>query len=128
MIHVEWPSSPRAFRNASPSSFLCPRDDSQGALGFAPLCPSVCPSVRHALRYRVCVINSSHSFIPRHTKYVEGYIVFVFPSVRPSFRDSVRLSVRPSIQALTFYVKVLREVFALYYIFESLPFRLLTYD
>ena len=23
---------------------------------------SVCPSVRHALRYRVCVINSSHSF------------------------------------------------------------------
>ena len=29
-----------------------PRDDSQGALRFAP----VCPSVRHALRYRVCVI------------------------------------------------------------------------
>ena len=24
--------------------------------------PSVCPSVRHNLRYRVCVINSSHSF------------------------------------------------------------------
>ena len=51
--------------------FLCPRDDSQGALRFAPVCPSVClsvwpsgrPSVRHALRYRVCVINSSHSFL-----------------------------------------------------------------
>ena len=50
--------------------FLCPCDDSQGALRFAPVCPSVClsvrpsvcPSVRHALRYRVCVINSSHSF------------------------------------------------------------------
>ena len=26
------------------------------------VCMSVCPSVRHALRYRVCVINSSHSF------------------------------------------------------------------
>ena len=26
------------------------------------VCPSVRPSVRHALRYRVCVINSSHSF------------------------------------------------------------------
>ena len=25
--------------------FLCPRDDSQGALRFAPVCPSVCPSV-----------------------------------------------------------------------------------
>ena len=40
-------------------------DDSQGALRFAPVCPSVCPSVRpsvcHALWYRVCVINFSHS-------------------------------------------------------------------
>ena len=26
--------------------FLCPRDDSQGALRFAPVCPSVCLSVR----------------------------------------------------------------------------------
>ena len=26
--------------------FLWPRDDSQGALRFAPVCPSVCPSVR----------------------------------------------------------------------------------
>ena len=26
--------------------FLCPRDDSQGALRFAPVCLSVCPSVR----------------------------------------------------------------------------------
>ena len=30
---------------------------------------------------------------PQHTKYVEGYIVFVFPSVRPFFCDSVRPSV-----------------------------------
>ena len=44
------------------NAFLCPRDHSQGALRFAPVCPSVRPSVRHALRYRVCVINSSHSF------------------------------------------------------------------
>ena len=44
--------------------FLCSRDDSQGALTFAPVCPSVClsiypsvcPFVRHALRNRVCVI------------------------------------------------------------------------
>ena len=48
--------------------FLCPRDDSQGALRFAPACLSVCVSVsvhlsvHHALWYRVCVINSSHSF------------------------------------------------------------------
>ena len=41
---------------------------------------------------------------PRHTKYVMGYIVFVFPSVRPSFCPCIRLM-------LTFYVKVLREVF-----------------
>ena len=40
---------------------------------------------------------------PRHTKYVEGYIVFVFPSVRLSFRPCIRL-------VLTFYVKVFREV------------------
>ena len=26
--------------------FLCPRDDSQGALRFAPVCPYVCLSVR----------------------------------------------------------------------------------
>ena len=41
---------------------LCLRDDTQGAIRFAPVCPSVCPSVHHTLRYRVCVINSSHSF------------------------------------------------------------------
>ena len=35
---------------------------SQGALRFAPVRPSVCPSVHPALRYRVCVINISHSF------------------------------------------------------------------
>ena len=40
-------------------------------------------------------------------------------------------SVRPrrlSIQLLTFYVKVYVKFFALSYIFESLPFRLFTYD
>ena len=42
--------------------FLCPRDDSQGALRFAPVCLSVRLSVCHTLWYRVCVINSSHSF------------------------------------------------------------------
>ena len=33
-------------------------------VGGIKICPclSVCPSVRHALRYRVCVINCSHSF------------------------------------------------------------------
>ena len=33
-------------------------------VGGIKICPclSVRPSVRHALRYRVCVINSSHSF------------------------------------------------------------------
>ena len=30
--------------------FLCPRDDSQEALRFAPVCPSVCPSVRLSIR------------------------------------------------------------------------------
>ena len=44
--------------------FLCPCDDSQGALRFTPVHPSlsICPSFRHSLRYRVCVINFSHSF------------------------------------------------------------------
>ena len=32
------------------SVFLCPRDDSQGALRFAPVCLSVCPSVRSSVR------------------------------------------------------------------------------
>ena len=44
------------------SFFLCPHDDSQGALRFAPVHPSVYPSVRQALLYRVCVINY-HSFL-----------------------------------------------------------------
>ena len=45
------------------SDFFMPRDHSRvGALRFAPVCSSVCPSVPHALQYRVCVINSSHSF------------------------------------------------------------------
>ena len=47
-----------------PTVFLCPRDDSQGALRFAlSVRLSVCPSVFHGLRYRVCVINFSHSFL-----------------------------------------------------------------
>ena len=29
---------------------LCPRDDSQGALRFAPICPSICLSVRLSIR------------------------------------------------------------------------------
>ena len=37
--------------------FLCSCDNSQGALRFAPVCPSICPSVCHTLRYRACVIN-----------------------------------------------------------------------
>ena len=42
--------------------FYAPVTIVRGALRFAPVCPSVRPSVRHALWYRVCVINSSHSF------------------------------------------------------------------
>ena len=34
--------------------FLCPRDDSQGALRFAPACLSVCPSVRPSVCLSVC--------------------------------------------------------------------------
>ena len=61
---------------------------------------------------------------PRHMKYVQGYIVFIFPSVCPSFWDSLR----PCFRMLTFYVKVLREVFCFSYISESLPFWLFTFD
>ena len=40
------------------SDLFMPRDYSRGeALRFAP----VCPSVRHALQYRICTVNSSHS-------------------------------------------------------------------
>ena len=46
-------------------------------------------------------------YTSQHTKYVEGYIVFVFPSVHPSFRPCKR-------PVLTFYVKVLREVFLIH--------------
>ena len=42
---LEWEGWP-AYLTASWSHFLCPRDDSQGALRFAPVCPSVCLSVR----------------------------------------------------------------------------------
>ena len=43
-------------------NFYAPVTIVRGALRFAPVCPSVCPSLRHALWYRVCVINFSHSF------------------------------------------------------------------
>ena len=35
----------REYVVISRDNFLCPRDDSQGALRFASVCPSVCPSV-----------------------------------------------------------------------------------
>ena len=72
------------------SDFLCPRDYnrgggealtstivsdySRGGIKFAPVCPSGRPSVRHALQYRVCVINSSHSF---QWVFLKPYILFV---------------------------------------------------
>lgn len=31
--------------------------DSQGELRFVPVCPSICLSTHHTLRYRLCVIN-----------------------------------------------------------------------
>ena len=40
-------------------SFFCPRDDSEGGIKNCPylsVCLSVCPSVRHTLRNRVCVL------------------------------------------------------------------------
>ena len=67
-------------------------DDSQGALRFAPVCPSVCPSVRHALLCRVFVINSSQSFYAPPQK-VAGY--YVIPSELLSVCPSVCPSVRP---------------------------------
>ena len=40
--------------------FLCPHDNNQGALRFAPVCPSVCLSVRPS----VCLsIRSSHFMV-----------------------------------------------------------------
>ena len=48
------------------SDFLCPRDYSRRGGGALSLLLSVrlpvSPSVRYALQYRICVINSSHSF------------------------------------------------------------------
>ena len=46
------------------SDFFMPRDYSRGrgAFRFAPVCPSVCPSVRQALQYIDCLIKYSHSF------------------------------------------------------------------
>ena len=65
------PERPAYFDNTRAKCLLClssvrfyaPHDDSQGALRFAPVCPSacLCPSIRHTLWYRVCVINSSHN-------------------------------------------------------------------
>ena len=42
--------------------FYAPVTIVRGALRFAPVCPYVHQSVYQALPYRVCVINSSHSF------------------------------------------------------------------
>ena len=42
---------------------------------------------------------------PWHTKYVKGYIVFVFSSVRPSVRECMRLS----------GVNIVRQVVCLYF-------------
>ena len=82
-----------------------------------PICPE--PSLAYLLEgmtldhkgYHYCcwtqalVICEKMGYLyPRHTKYLEGYIVFVFPSIPPSFRPCVCL-------VLTFYVKVLHEVF-----------------
>ena len=38
------------FMSTETFEFLCPRDDSQGALRFAPVRPSVCPSVHLSVR------------------------------------------------------------------------------
>ena len=46
-------------------TFLCPRDDSQGALRFAPVCPFICLSVHPFVTLcgiEFLVIYSSHSF------------------------------------------------------------------
>ena len=73
---------------------------------------SLCWFVVYSTR-RFILCHSLCYYTPRHTKFVEGYIVFVFLSVRPSVRSSVPASVR----MLTFCVKVLREVFFLLHIF-----------
>ena len=65
------------------------------------------------LAYEVCLLLW-------HTKYVEGYIVFAFPSVHLS------VCMLSSVQVLKFYINVLHEVFILIaYIFDSLHLRLL---
>ena len=69
------------------SDILCPRDYSRGgggaltstivsdySRGALSLLLSVRPSVRHALQYRVCVINSSHTF---QWVFLKPYILFV---------------------------------------------------
>ena len=42
--------------------FYAPMTIVRGYKDFHSVCPSVCLSIRHTLRYTVCVINSSHSF------------------------------------------------------------------
>ena len=58
-----------------------------------------------------CYVLRQYSY-PRHTKYVEGYIVSSF---RPFARPCVNVCVHPSGQVLTFGVNVLREVFLFAY-------------
>ena len=55
------------------------------------------------------LVSGLYLLYPRHTKYVEGYIVFFFQSVRPSVRDSVRLTVRATVHT---NVNILRQSFA----------------
>ena len=85
------------------------------------------PTVCYIFEQLLVLMN--HYLYPRHTKYVEGYIVSsfrpsihpsVFPSVRPSIHPSVRLSVRPSIKVLTFYVKILCAILCSFLYFWKL--------
>ena len=108
-------ASPMSYRH----NFLVPNWNSTfGVISFNKFClvtgmlvPSwLCNSNRHIMRHlqgsglTLLADNINSSLYPRHTKYVEGYIVFVFLSVG--------LLVCPCVHpVLTFYVKVLREVF-----------------
>ena len=50
----------------------------------------------HVLTILLILLKVSTALLyPRHTKFVEGYIVFVFPSIRPSVCASVHPCVRP---------------------------------
>ena len=60
---------------------------------------------------------------PRHTQYVEGYIVFIFhPFVPPPVHACVCAFIRPVLQ---FCANVLRQVIFVSNIFDTIHFRLL---